>query len=115
MKEKYEVIEKIRVTFPDFVITKEMEDLPTVIIDFFTDYLISAISKKEIKIISDIGRFINEIALSKDKITSICLDEFLLNLYDIEEQNLKKFMDNLSDHTILRYNKVSEVWSGKKR
>ncbi len=92
-----DILNEVRIRFPEFVITKDIEDLPAVLFSFLAGYLINSLKEKNIKNIDSFVDFINGVVDSKrDSIVDACLDEIFIDFYSEAKDEYAEFVNMLS-------------------
>lgn len=108
------ILSEIKKRFPDFFIEKDIEDLPTVVFSFLSNYLIDSIRQDEKETQQRFILFFNELVASNDPIVNACIDEIILGLYTGYKENYWNFVNKLSQQAARRFFQTIDLWdSGK--
>ncbi len=116
MKDNFGIIKEVKNRFPDFVITAEMNDLPTVIFSFLTIDLIEAINNSNcikldvfVKLINDMEDYTKD---NNDNTVLACMSEFFLGIYDTTDVEYNFFINKLSKAAQNRFDLTIKLWNG---
>ncbi len=113
MIESKNIFTEIKLRFPFFLISGEMENLPVVAFSFLCKYLEDEIKNDNHKVVNDFVHFVNELTETEDETLTACLDEIFLGLYTSSEVNYGDFKKKLNEIAQKEFEKTISLWDGQ--
>jgi hypothetical protein len=109
------IVAEVRKRFPNFVITREIENSPTVLFGFLADHIFQAIKINDEITINHAINFVDELVSSNDDVVSACLTEIALGLYYAEQASFQKFRNKLNGPSKNCFDENVRLWRSQGR
>ena len=108
------IIQEVTRRFPAFIISEEIDALPTVVCAFLSQSLLRGITERDIEVKHPFRELINEMSMSSDRVVSSCLSEIVAVLYDnLEKARFEEFLDTLSFPAQAQFRRDVDLWNAR--